>query len=240
MAQVRGAVVRIETATGTGSGTIINSDGIILTNYHVVKGYDNVTVRVGGVRTNGVVMGYDDGLDLALVKIKGGPWPYVPISAHRPQVGDEIITIGYALGLAGESTVTKGLVSAFRQYSRYTWIQTDAAINPGNSGGAAFTADGRFIAVPTAKDRRGESIGFLVGLFSVTNDIRRLLDVRSEYRLYINEIPAQPQNSLMFVDAGTVNLSLAPSPNGTYPLNTIVGLVASAGTGHQIRWGNVD
>jgi len=240
VAQVRGAVVRIETETGTGSGTLIKSNGIILTNYHVVKGYDNVTVRVGGLKAAGVVMGYDDGLDLAVVKIEGGPWPFVPISTDRPQVGDEIITIGYALGLAGESTVTKGLVSAFRQYSRYTWIQTDAAINPGNSGGAAFTADGRFIAVPTAKDKRGENIGFLVGLFSVKKDIPRLMDVRTEYRLFINEIPTQANIKLMNVAVGTVMLSSAPSANGTYPLNTKVTLVASGFPGDVITWANVD
>jgi len=204
-----------------------------------VKGYDNVTVRVEGRPNNGVVMGYDDGLDLAIVKIEGGPWPYLPISTDRPQVGDEILTIGFALGLEGGSTVTKGLVSAFRPEARFTWIQTDAAINPGNSGGAALTADGRFIGVPTAKITRGENIGLLVGLFSVTNDIPRLMDVRTEYKLFINGIPAAAQNRLMFVGGGTVTLSLAPKPNGTYQLNTNVTMTASA-PGLQISWDNVD
>lgn len=233
--------MRIETPEGTGSGTIITSDGIILTNYHVVKGYDRVTIRVENQRSiEGTVVGYDVGLDLAVVKIEGGPWRYLPISTHRPSVGDEILAIGYPLGLPGQSTVTKGLVSAFRPETRLTWIQTDAAINPGNSGGTAITSDGRFIGVPTKKATRGENIGFLIGLFSVAGDITRLMDVRTEYRLFINGIQAPPQNKSMFVSAGTVTLSLAPRPDGTYPLNTSVTLAFGSPQRYQIIWGGVD
>ena len=133
--RVRGAVVRIETPVGVGSGTIINADGVILTNYHVVEGYDTVTVKIGSRQIEvGTVVGYDVELDLAVIELGRGPWPFLPISADRPAVGEEILTLGYPLGLAGESTVTKGLVSAFRPETRFTWIQTDAAINPGNSG----------------------------------------------------------------------------------------------------------
>ena len=219
----------------------MNSEGIILTNYHVVKGYDRVTVRIENRRSiDGTVVGYDVGLDLAVVKIEGGPWTYLPVSTHRPSVGDEILTIGYPLGLPGESTVTKGLVSAFRPESRFTWIQTDAAINPGNSGGTALTTDGRFIGVPTAKITEAENIGLLIGLFSVANDITRLLDVRTEYRLFINGIQVPAQSKLVDVAAGTITLSLAPRPDGTYLLNTSITMAASAPSGFEVIWGGVD
>jgi len=239
--RVRGAVVRIETPIGSGSGTIINADGLILTNYHVVEGYDTVTVRIGSRQIEeGAVVGYDAVLDLAVVELGSGPWPYLPVSADRPAVGDEILTVGYPLGLAGESTVTKGLVSAFRPESRFTWIQTDAAINPGNSGGAAITADGRFVGVPTKKATGGENIGFLIGLFSVGSDLARLMDVQREFRLFLNGVPAPARNKLVFVSVGSVTLSQAPRADGTYLRNTSVTIVAVTPLGFQLVWGGVD
>ena len=241
MDRVRASIVRIETPVSTGSGTIINQEGVILTNYHVVEGFDTVTVIVKDKFTlNGEVIGYDDGLDLAVVKIDGGPWPYLPISTSRPSVGDEILTIGYALGLAGESTVTQGLVSALRLESRFTWIQTDAAINPGNSGGAAITSDGLFIGVPTAKETLAENIGYLVGLFSVSDDVTRLIEVRNNYRLYINDIQVSYPNLKFFVSAGSVTISQTAEPDGTYPRNTIVTILAEPPTGYQVGWNGVD
>ena len=221
---------------------MINSQGIILTNYHVIKGYDTVTVTIEDRhRTKGTVVAYDDGLDLAMVKIEAGSWTFVPISFDRPSVGDDIFAIGYPVGfvLVGESTVTRGSVSAFRPEPRHTMIQTDAAINPGNSGGAAFTSDGRFIGVPTSKLRNAENLGFLIGLFSVSGDITRLMDFRTEYQLYINGFKAG-QNKRMNVDAGTVMVSQSPRSDGTYKLNTSVTLTASAPPGYQITWSGVD
>jgi len=135
--------------------------------------------------------------------------------------------------------VTRGSVSAFRPEPRHTMIQTDAAINPGNSGGAAFTSDGRFIGVPTSKLRNAENLGFLIGLFSVSGDITRLMDFRTEYRLYINGIEVG-QNKRMNVDAGTVMVSQSPRSDGTYKLNTSVTLTASAPPGYQITWSGID
>ena len=118
-------------------------------------------------------------------------------------------------------------------------IQTDAAINPGNSGGAAFTSDGRFIGVPTSKLMNAENLGFLIGLFSVSGDITRLMDFKTEYRLYINGIEVG-QNKRMNVDAGTVMVSQSPRSDGTYKLNTSVILTASAPPGLQITWSGID
>lgn len=241
LARVKSAIVRIETPVSIGSGTIISSKGLILTNYHVVEGYDKVTVMVGDTHNvNGEVVGYDDGLDLAVVKIEGGPWTFLPVTTNRPSVGDEIFTIGYALGLAGESTVTQGLVSALRHESRRTLIQTDAAINPGNSGGAAITSDGQFIGVPTSKLADAENIGYLIGLFSVSNDINRLMDTKEEYRLFVNGQRAVYQNLMLFVSLGSVTLSKAAGPRDAYSRNEVVSMVAQVPLGFQVQWNGVD
>jgi len=174
--RVRGAVVRIETPGGIGSGTIFEPQGYILTNYHVVQGYRAVSVQVEDRYTvDGEVVGYDEDIDLAVVKISDGPWPYLPISKTRPSVGDEVFTLGYALDLAGQSSLTRGLISALRPFERVVMVQTDAALSPGNSGGAAISSDGEFIGVPTFVDTEGENVGFLIGLFSVNSEIPQLI-----------------------------------------------------------------
>ena len=148
--------------------------------------------------------------------------------------------IGYALGLAGESTVTQGLVSALRHESRRTLIQTDAAINPGNSGGAAITSDGQFIGVPTSKLADAENIGYLIGLFSVSNDINRLMDTKEEYRLFVNGHQAVYQNLMLFVSLGSVTLSKAAGPSDAYSRNEVVSMVAQVPLGFQVQWNGVD
>jgi len=176
IAEVRRAVVRIETPSGVGSGTIISSDGYILTNFHVIRGYSAVTVLVQDIHTvSGNVVGYDEELDLAVVKIGGSPWSHLEVTEYHPHVGEEVIMLGYALDLPGEASVTKGVVSALRPEHGVTWIQTDAAGNPGVSGGAAVTAKGQFIGVPTWGYTEAENVGFLIALFSVVDDIPRLV-----------------------------------------------------------------
>ena len=140
--QVRPAVVRIETGSGTGSGAIFETQGrtgYVITNHHVVEGHGQVSVTVNDTTTyQGTVLGVDRFRDLAVVSICCGRFHALPFGdASRLEPGDEIVAIGYALGLSGEATITRGIVSAIRYYSDYRSdvIQTDAALNPGNSGG---------------------------------------------------------------------------------------------------------
>ncbi|MDA0263504.1 MAG: trypsin-like peptidase domain-containing protein [Chloroflexi bacterium] len=172
-ARVQDAIVRIETPASRGSGTIIDSSGYILTNYHVVSGYSYVDIRIEDSYTLlGTVVGFDELKDIAIVKVE--PFfrtlKYLTLSNRRPAVNEEITTIGYPLGLTGESTTTRGVVSAIRQLNGQTVIQTDAAINPGNSGGAAVDRDGKLIGIPTSK-LEADNIGFLVPSFDIANQI---------------------------------------------------------------------
>ncbi|WP_366553903.1 DegQ family serine endoprotease [Aquibaculum sediminis] len=138
-----------------GSGFIIDPDGYIVTNHHVVDGADEITVRLADNRPLAAeVIGSDDKTDLALLKVETDePLPYARWGdSDDARVGDWVLAIGNPFGLGG--TVTAGIISARQRdinagpYDDF--IQTDASINRGNSGGPTFDLDGAVIGVNTA------------------------------------------------------------------------------------------
>ncbi len=155
---------------GQGSGFIVDNSGIILTNAHVVKGADTVTVTLRDGRTfTGEVRGIDEPTDLAVVKIEGDNLPIAALgSSTDVSVGDWAIAVGNPLGL--DNTVTLGIVSTLKRPSsqagipdkRLDFIQTDAAINPGNSGGPLVNDRGEVIGINTAIRADGQGIGFAI------------------------------------------------------------------------------
>jgi S1-C subfamily serine protease len=155
---------------GQGSGFIIDANGIILTNAHVVDGVDKVTVLLKDGRTfEGKVQGADEVTDLAVVKIDGKNLPIAPLGdSSQVQVGDWAIAVGNPLGL--DNTVTLGIVSTLHRSSaavgipdkRLDFIQTDAAINPGNSGGPLLNGQGEVIGINTAIRTDAMGIGFAI------------------------------------------------------------------------------
>ncbi len=156
---------------GQGSGFIIDRDGIILTNAHVVDRADKVTVILKDGRSlQGKVRGIDPVTDLAVVKISGEKnLPIVSLGdSDSVKVGDWAIAVGNPFGL--DNTVTLGIVSTLKRSSsaigmtdkRLDFIQTDAAINPGNSGGPLLDARGRAIGINTAIRADAMGIGFAI------------------------------------------------------------------------------
>jgi S1-C subfamily serine protease len=156
---------------GQGSGFIIDRDGIILTNAHVVNQADKVTVILKDGRSlEGKVRGVDPVTDLAVVKITGAK--NLPIAelgnSDLVKVGDWAIAVGNPFGL--DNTVTLGIVSTLKRSSaavgmsdkRLDFIQTDAAINPGNSGGPLLNAQGQVIGINTAIRADATGIGFAI------------------------------------------------------------------------------
>jgi S1-C subfamily serine protease len=142
--------------TSTGSGFVIDKDGTIATNAHVVDGATKVSVRFGdGAAHPAKILGVDKSTDLALLKIdpKGVDLHPLPLgSSHGIQVGDPTVAIGNPFGL--DRTLTTGVVSALQRHIKApngftidNVIQTDAAINPGNSGGPLIDATGKVIGI---------------------------------------------------------------------------------------------
>ena len=137
--------------SGMGSGFIVEPDGVILTNAHVVQGADKVTVRLSDRREfEGTIVGVDKATDIAVVRIEARDLPTVKLGDPRSvRVGEWVLAIGSPFGF--ENTVTAGIVSATsRSLPNGTYvpfIQTDAAVNPGNSGGPLFNLQGEVIGV---------------------------------------------------------------------------------------------
>lgn len=143
---------------GTGSGVIINENGYIVTNNHVVADADDLEVTLHDNRTfKAKVIGTDPSTDLALLQIKAKDLPTLPlVNSDNVKVGEWVLAVGNPFNL--NSTVTAGIVSAKarninilkEQYAVESFIQTDAAINPGNSGGALVNLDGGLIGINAA------------------------------------------------------------------------------------------
>ena len=150
----RRTVVHIKTDLGSGSGSIIDPSGLILTNNHVISDAKEITVYLeDGTSYTGTVEARDLVRDLAIVKIKATGLPYLEMGdLSEVGLGQQVIVLGYPLG-AEKLTVTSGLVSAidFDSGRNITWVQTDSAINPGNSGGPMLDLRGRVIGIVTRK-----------------------------------------------------------------------------------------
>jgi S1-C subfamily serine protease len=160
-----------ERLRGQGSGFIVDSGGIVLTNAHVVDKADKVTITLkDGRNFPGKVQGVDRVTDLAVVKLQGGTsLPVAPLGdSTKVEVGDWAIAVGNPLGL--DNTVTLGIVSTLKRSSaavgipdkRLDFIQTDAAINPGNSGGPLLNQQGEVIGINTAIRPDAMGIGFAI------------------------------------------------------------------------------
>lgn len=144
---VRAAVVTIITNDGTGSGVVISKDGYILTDAHVVGKSDFVKVKlVSGEELTGMVLRWDRKRDVALVEVTAFDMSALPIRASDPKLGEDVYALGSSLGIY-ESTLTKGIVSAFREHDGNKYIQSDVNVQHGNSGGALLDADGNLIGL---------------------------------------------------------------------------------------------
>ena len=161
-----------ERQRGQGSGVVIDRQGLVLTNAHVVEQVEDVNVTLAnGDQRDGEVIGRDPVTDLALVRLKGNALPPAARlgDSEALEVGDWAIALGTPYGL--ERTVTLGIVSSLHRNisslgfsdKRLDLIQTDAAINPGNSGGPLVNAEGRVIGINTlVRSGPGAGLGFAI------------------------------------------------------------------------------
>lgn len=193
--QVSPAVVSVRHQGGSGSGVIIQRDGVILTNAHVVGNAQVVQIGLAdGRRLQGQVIGRDPGIDIAVVRVAAQDLPTAAIGdSDMLEVGQVAIAIGNPLGL--DRTVTSGVVSAINReipgLGAEGLIQTDAAINPGNSGGPLLDSQGRVIGINTVVlQPRGSPVvavglGFAVPINLANDVVQQLLTTGQIRRAFL-------------------------------------------------------
>ena len=171
-------------ASALGSGFIINSKGIVITNNHVIAGAEDIVVTVDGNKDyKAKVIGADPLSDIAVLQIESKD-NFIPVKfgdSDKARIGDWVIAIGNPLGLGG--TVTSGIISARNRsigLSRFEdYIQTDASINQGNSGGPLFDMNGDVIGINTAILGQSGSIG--IGFSIPSNSAKKVIDQLIEF-----------------------------------------------------------
>ena len=218
--------------SATGSGFVIDGEGHILTNNHVVEGASKVTVKLGDSEKtyDAEVVGADPGTDVALLKVDAPDGEIHPLTLGKSadmEVGDPVVAIGNPFGL--DRTVTSGIVSALQRqieapngFSISHVIQTDAAINPGNSGGPLINADGEVIGInaqiATGGGGNGNvGIGFAIPIDTVRAEIEQL------------KTKGEVEHAFIGISGGTITSELAKAINLPVDEGVIVQAVVKDG-----------
>ena len=204
-----------------GSGFIIDKDGVIVTNNHVIQGAEDIFVTVNGEKEYAAeIVGADPLSDIAVLKIKSDE-KFSPVKfgdSDSARVGDWVIAIGNPFGLGG--TVTSGIISARNRsigLSRYEdYIQTDASINSGNSGGPLFDMNGNVIGINTAILGQSGSIG--IGFSIPSNSAKKIIDQLIKF--------GETKRGWLGVRIQTVTKEIAEVENLDEPRGALVASVA--------------
>jgi putative serine protease PepD len=216
-------------ASGQGTGMVLDTQGDVLTNAHVVANATTVSVQVFGQTSvhQAKVLGVDTADDVALIQIQN-PGKLTPIplgSSAGAQIGDPVVAIGNALGLSpGGPTVTSGIISGLgRSLSTNTerltgLLQTDASLNPGNSGGPLADASGKVIGMNTAVSTDGQGVGFAIPVDKITP----LID-----QLKKGNTAARPQ--------GFLGVSLSTATSGGAQITAVTAGTPAAAAGLQVN-----
>ncbi|MGN6557644.1 MAG: S1C family serine protease [Solirubrobacterales bacterium] len=216
----------------TGSGFVIDDEGHILTNNHVIEGAERVTVKLGESETThqAEVVGTDPGTDIALLKVNAPAKELHPLTlgqSSEMEVGDPVVAIGNPFGL--DRTVTSGIVSALQRqiqapngFSINHVIQTDAAINPGNSGGPLINSAGEVIGINSQIATGGGGngnvgIGFAIPIDTVRSEIEQL------------KTKGEVEHAFLGIAGGTVTPELAKALNLPVEEGVIVQTVVKGG-----------
>jgi serine protease Do len=203
VAQLGEAVVQVSTPGGLGSGFIINADGFLITNFHVIEGETEISVEVYHQNDGQLerrtyqdvrIIAINKFADIALLKIADKDAPKFSRvllgDSEMLAVGESVFAIGSPLGL--ERTVTEGIVSTkTRELQGDLYLQTTAQINPGNSGGPLFNLRGEVVGITNMKIVSGEGLGFAIPISAV----KFFLDHRDAFA-YSNDNPSNPYRYL--------------------------------------------
>jgi serine protease Do len=234
---------------GVGTGFVVRSDGVIVTNCHVVEGANKITVFSSDDRPKqyaGRVIGADCEHDLAIVKIDGTNLPTVPLGSSADlALGQRVIALGYALALDGGPTVTTGIISSLGRTIRANdpncgeacgengtrvyadVIQTDAAINPGNSGGPLVNLLGQVVAINSAGSAAAENIGFSIPIDAAKDTIAQAESDPLAPSAYMGVVTAK------LTDTGVTLQVPRGVDAGAYVLNVVTKSPAEAAGIHE-------
>lgn len=232
---IQQGVLGVQEGRGEGSGVVIDRRGIIVTNNHVIQDATEVTVvPQDGRRLPGRVIGGIPERDLAVIKVDADDLTPIELGdSSKLRLGDEVIAIGFPLGLG--PTVTKGIVSAENRriplgggatsLELSGLIQTDAAINPGNSGGALVDLNGRLVGINTAAAGAGfaENVGFAININSAIPVIQGILEDPPEERAWLGVFLGEPDSE------DGLELGVDPDVEGALIIDVIPGSPAEDG-----------
>jgi S1-C subfamily serine protease len=226
----------IQEQQGQGSGFITRSDGVLLTNAHVVDGASEVSVTLPDGRSfTGKVLGADPLTDVAVVKVVATNLPVAPLGdSGKLRPGEWAIAIGNPLGL--DNTVTAGIISAIQRTNavgegqRVPYIQTDAAVNPGNSGGPLINDRGQVIGINTAiRQAPGAGLSFAVPINVAKQIAAQILERGYASHPYIGvRLQALTPQLAREINATTDQCRL-PEVNGVVVVDVMQGSPASKG-----------
>jgi serine protease Do len=221
----------VQPGKGVGTGSIIRSDGVIVTNFHVVEGALNLKVTLpppDGRSFQARVIGGDSDHDLAVLKIGAKNLPTIPLgNSSKLALGERVVALGYALALPGGPTVTSGIISGLARTVQVQdpsqgitrtledALQTDAAINPGNSGGPLVDLGGNVIGINTAGNIGAENIGFAIAIDAARGIIEQAMAHPNAPAAYlgVSSQTVDPGFAAQFglsVDHGAYVVALAP------------------------------
>jgi S1-C subfamily serine protease len=216
----------------TGSGFVIDGDGHILTNNHVIEDANKITVKLGesDKTYEAEVVGADPGTDVALLKVDAPASELHPLTlghSSELEVGDPVVAIGNPFGL--DRTVTSGIVSALQRqiqapngFSISNVIQTDAAINPGNSGGPLINSEGEVVGINSQIETGGGGngnvgIGFAIPIDTVRAEIKQL------------ETKGEVEHAYLGIEGGSITPELAKALNLPVKEGVVVQSVVKGG-----------
>jgi S1-C subfamily serine protease len=227
----------------TGSGIVLDTEGHILTNNHVVEGASHITVKLGESSNTETakVVGADPATDIAVLQVEAPKSELHPLAlgnSSEMEVGDPVVAIGNPFGL--DRTVTSGIVSALQRqiqapngFSIDNVIQTDAAINPGNSGGPLINSEGQVIGINSQIETGGSGNGNVGIGFAIP-----INTVRSELNQLINK--GEVEHAFLGISGGTITPELAKALNLPVQEGVLVQSVVKGGPAEKagIEGGN--
>ncbi len=177
-----------------GTGIVINKNGYILTNNHVVEKGFYASVFLADRKVNAEIVYRDTKKDIAILKCPDGVYTATTLGTNKsPALGEDVIAIGFpSASVLGDSpSISKGIISAFRTIDGIKYIQTDASLNPGSSGGPLINTQGKLIGINTWKLTRSEGISFAIDVGSIKADIENNLQQLASGSLSLFNPPPQ-------------------------------------------------